>query len=106
MFDASACSATTGSEIFRVEDFLVATLWHGRMWTLFARATSKQCSETSSTIQAVWCFRDQADAERLARLMAEAVEGERASAWVEPVVNGDGWCAYLHLYAQMLTPVA
>ncbi len=105
MFDASPCSATTGNEISRVEDFLVAMLWHGRMWEFFSRCTSKQLTQSPNTIQAVWCFAEKDDAARLVHLMAEAVEGERGSVWVEPVMDGSGFCAYLHLHAQVLAPV-
>ena len=106
MYDASPCSVTTGNKISRVEDFLVAMLWHGRMWNFFSRATSKHYSETPTAIQAIWCFSEREDADRLSHLMAEAVEGERGSVWVEPLMDGSGFCAYLHLRAQVLEPVS
>lgn|GEM_PF-3353152 len=103
--NVSPCQETTGLKISCVEDFLVALLWRAEMWELFSRATSKRCVETPATAQAVWCFSDEADANRLVVNMAEALDGEEFSVWAEPVIGG-GFCAHLYLRAQVLEPVS
>ena len=103
--NVSPYAATTGHDISRVEDFLVAMLWKPEMWSLFVASTFNHIHETPLTIQAVWGFDAEEKAKRLVSYVSEALDGERFAVWVEPVVDGDGFCACLALRAQMLEPV-
>jgi len=106
IMNVSPYSISSGPDISRIEDFLVAMLWKPEMWALFSDATGKHCHETPNDVQSVWAFRTEGKAKQLASYIAEALDGENFSVWVEPVSESQEFCAVLSLRAQILEPVA